>query len=197
MKKLILLLFLIPNVVMGVTKDIEKYICSSNAEASPMFDANAYKSDVDPSLWNTYPEDTMLMEIDYVRKTITTKSYSGQTQFKDVYELIIPDKKKYYVDSHITGSSINIYDSCANEYSSQDRYNEYVKKNNLKARKHPISDDCKYNKNTPRATVDTILFNLKTTRFIKSWLIEGEETQKRPRGNFGAQITYGLCSREN
>ena len=136
-------------------------------------------------------------EIDYVRKTITTKSYSGQTQFKDVYELIIPDKKKYYVDSHITGSSINIYDSCANEYSSQDRYNEYVKKNNLKARKHPISDDCKYNKNTPRATVDTILFNLKTTRFIKSWLIEGEETQKRPRGNFGAQITYGLCSREN
>jgi len=186
-----------PNLVIGGSKDVEKYICSSNTEDSYMFDANKYKSDVDPSLWTTFPEDTMLIEIDYVRKTITTKNYSGRTQLKDVYELNIPDKREYYVDSHITGSFIETNDSCANEYISRDKHNENVKKYNLKARKHPISDDCKYNKNTPRATVNTILFNLKTMRFIKSWLIEGEETKKRPKGNFSASVTYGLCNSEN
>ena len=71
-KKLFLILFLMPNLVIGGSKDVEKYICSSNTEDSYMFDANKYKSDVDPSLWTTFPEDTMLIEIDYVRKTITT-----------------------------------------------------------------------------------------------------------------------------
>ena len=53
----------------------------------------------------------------------------------------------------------------------------------------PISDECKYIKNSAAAMSNTILFNVKKMRFIRSWLHEGE----LPKSIMEAQINYGSC----
>ena len=87
MKKLLLLLFLIPNLVMGQSV---KYICSNYAESSPFYEpeSNNYETGKKPSEWRAYPKKTLLIEINYDEETITTRSFSGKNKHQDIYKLI-------------------------------------------------------------------------------------------------------------
>ena len=197
MKKLLLLLFLIPNLATGETVS---YICSDYAEGSPFFspESNNFTTDPQISEWTSYPEGTLLIEIDHEEETITTKSYSGKTEFQDVYKLITPAKKKYYIDSHISGYLLKTHDKCANDYIHRDKNIEMAKKHKTKPLKSPMSDYCKHMKNSPRAIAQTILFNLKEMRFIKSWLLEGERLDNNDdrKLQLTSQINYGSCRLE-
>jgi len=188
MKELLLLLLLIPNLVMG--KSV-KYICSDYAESSPFYEpeSNNFKTEKKPSEWRAYPKKTLLIEIDYDEKKIITRSFNGKKKHQDIYKLIIPQKKKYYIDSHISGYLIETHDGCAEEYKYNDEAIEHAKNNNYEAMDWPISDGCKYIKNTASARANTILFNVKKMRFIRSWLHEGE----LPELIMEAQINYGSC----
>jgi hypothetical protein len=188
MKKLLLLLFLIPNLVMGQSV---KYICSNYAESSPFYEpeSNNYETGKKPSEWRAYPKETLLIEINYDEETITTRSFSGKNKHQDIYKLIIPQKKKYYIDSHVSGYLIDTQDGCAEEYKYNDEHIEHAKNNNYEPMDFPISDGCKYIKNSAIAISNTILFNVKKMRFIRSWLHEGE----LPKSIMQAQINYGSC----
>ena len=188
MKKLLLLLLLIPNLVMGQSV---KYVCSNYAESSPLYEpeSNNYETGKYPSEWRTYPEKTLLIEIDYDEEKIITRSFHGKNKHQYIYKLIIPQKKKYYIDSHVSGYLIETRDECAEEYIYRDESIEEAKKYNIKPLDFPIPDECKYIKNNATAMANTILFNIKEMKFIRSWLHEGE----LPKSIMEAQINYGSC----
>jgi len=184
MKKILLLLFLIPNLVMAENKS---YICSTTMIGSPtknIHDPNKCPACNDQSfdvesktlsekLWRHY-EDYQTKYIDITKKKIIVKDIQGRHESNSEFDLMPSLKNQYQREPYIFGIKRSSFDMCGESYSLAEKDEE-------------IPEDCKYKKDDPNGSISSILFNKYNLTYISTW-------QHEEKGKMMIQIEHGRCN---
>jgi len=186
MKKLLLLLFLIPNLVMAENKS---YICSTTMINNPtnnIYDPNKCLTCNDQSfdvetkilsekLWRHLEHyQTKYIDIDTTKKKIIVKNIMDRNEHVSEFDLMPSLKNQYKREPYIYGIKRESFDMCGELYR-------------LDGINGDIPEECKYKKNDPNGSISSILFNKYNLTYMSTW-------QHEEKGKMKIQIEHGRCS---